>query len=275
MYRIGFVDPGEDRHHINEELAVATCGQMKLLAQDEKNHAVNRPNGFPDYQLIYVHKGKGTFLLDGEMQVLSAGHAVLYRPDQPQHYFYHSSDGTETYWIHFGGSRAAELLERLGLNRSVMVFYTAAPYIKIMDRMIRVASSANPRRSLICSGLLVTLLCEAAEASSDNAAENRFIAAACEMIKENYNCKLTNEQLAERCGFSVSRFEHLFRETYGCAPQQYKRNEQILVAKELLLNTESTVAEIAETVGFEDPLYFSRIFKSQTGETPSAFRLKV
>lgn len=272
MYDIGFVDPSEDRHNIKGELGVATCGHMKLQAGSCRICKTVREKGFPDYQLIYIHRGQGTYLLDGRSRILPAGSAVLYRPGQPQIYSYRAADLAETYWIHFGGSRAAEVLQELGLTETVLTFRAPDHFISIMNRMIREAGGANPFCAPVCCGLLITLLCEAARISGKNYTENASIATACEMIRVNYNRKITNEQLAAGCGLSLSRFEHLFKEIHGCAPQQYKQREQILVAKELLLNTDRSIAEIADVVGFSDPLYFSRIFKQRTGFSPSAFR---
>ena len=71
---------------------------------------------------------------------------------------------------------------------------------------------------------------------------------------------------------SISCFYQEFRSYAGMSPTKYRNSIRINVAKSDLLNTNMTVKEIAEKVGFDDAFYFSRIFRSITGTSPKAFR---
>lgn len=66
-----------------------------------------------------------------------------------------------------------------------------------------------------------------------------------------------------------------FKKKYGVTPHKYLLNKKISVAKNRLSNTNSSVREIAQQLGFENEHYFSKIFKQKTGFTPSAYRASI
>ena len=83
------------------------------------------------------------------------------------------------------------------------------------------------------------------------------------------------KDLAAMNNLSVSRFSHLFTQTYGMSPHSYRLKIKIERAKYLLTENDRPVKEVAEMLGFEDALYFSRMFKKYTGVSPQAFRNKI
>ena len=84
-----------------------------------------------------------------------------------------------------------------------------------------------------------------------------------------------NEKIAryaELCGISESSFYLCFKRWAGCSPIEYRNEIRINAAKSLLLNSTLTIHEIAAKSGFDDPYYFSRLFKKKTGAAPRDFR---
>ena len=71
---------------------------------------------------------------------------------------------------------------------------------------------------------------------------------------------------------SVSWFIRNFKEYTELTPTQYLLSLRISNAQTLLESTNYNVTEIADIVGYDNPLYFSRIFKKQSGMSPSEFR---
>lgn len=82
---------------------------------------------------------------------------------------------------------------------------------------------------------------------------------------------LSLEDVAEVVGLSYSYFSRLFAEETGTTFHVYLTKIRLANAKELLLTTSLTVAEIAAQVGYEDPSHFIRVFKRCTGMTPRRF----
>lgn len=88
----------------------------------------------------------------------------------------------------------------------------------------------------------------------------------------NYNKQFTIEYLAEKAGYSKSRFAHLFKEITNMTPLSYRNDVRLTNACELLTGTNHSIGNIALSCGFEDPLYFCRIFKKKYGISPSEYR---
>lgn len=83
------------------------------------------------------------------------------------------------------------------------------------------------------------------------------------------------QNLAERFGFNPSYLGQLFRKHTHLSLNQYIIQKRISVAANLIRNDASlTVKDIAMAVGYDDPLYFSRIFKRHTGFAPTELRRK-
>ena len=91
-------------------------------------------------------------------------------------------------------------------------------------------------------------------------------------IHQNYEKEISVPFLAELAHLSPSRFRALFREATGLSPLDYLLVLRLNHARQLMLQTGSSIGEVARAVGYEDQLYFSRIFKKRTGLSPSAYR---
>lgn len=89
-------------------------------------------------------------------------------------------------------------------------------------------------------------------------------------IDNNYNQKITAEDLSRRYGYTTSYINRMFKKECGTSPLQYMTTLRIEHAKELL-RQHVDIKKIATTVGYEDARYFSRVFKQETGMTPSAW----
>lgn len=77
---------------------------------------------------------------------------------------------------------------------------------------------------------------------------------------------------AQLTGISRRRFNDLFKAQYGTTPNRYLTALKIDTAKKLIVRNDQPVKRIAEMSGFEDIYYFSKVFKEQTGLTPTQFR---
>jgi AraC family transcriptional regulator len=83
---------------------------------------------------------------------------------------------------------------------------------------------------------------------------------------------LTLETIAGVAWLSPHHFLRLYKQAFGITPHQYLTQRRIEQAQRLLLQTEMSVTAIGLAVGIESPSAFSRLFRSQTGVSPGAFR---
>ena len=91
-------------------------------------------------------------------------------------------------------------------------------------------------------------------------------------ILEDLTKPLDVGELAHMYKMSEAHFIRSFKKARGTTPANYRIQCRITQAKNLLSNTELSVAAIAEQCGISDALYFSRLFKKYTGMNPTEFR---
>jgi transcriptional regulator GlxA family with amidase domain len=77
---------------------------------------------------------------------------------------------------------------------------------------------------------------------------------------------------ADSCNISIYQFIRKFQKSMQTSPARYIEKLRIDKSKELLSDTDLTVGEISNVVGFNDPFYFSKVFKKNTGHSPVDFR---
>lgn len=111
--------------------------------------------------------------------------------------------------------------------------------------------------------------------NSDVSIEYDAVERAVQYIRANYESSIGLDELAAIACVSKCHLVHRFKAKLGISPLRYIREVRVDSAKRLLATTDIPVREIAERVGFRNPLYFSRIFKHVTGLSPTAFRLSV
>jgi len=90
-----------------------------------------------------------------------------------------------------------------------------------------------------------------------------------------FDCNLKAEHLHTLCGVSDTYFRQIFISEFGVTPKQYITLKRLMQAKNILENGDyKYIYEVAETVGYTDALYFSRIYKKQYGYAPSAKEMR-
>ena len=91
-------------------------------------------------------------------------------------------------------------------------------------------------------------------------------------FNEAFSQEISIEEYAKNQHMSVCWFIRCFKRYMGMTPLQYITSIRSNNAKDLLKNTDFTIQEIGSLVGYENPLYLSRIFRKQTGRSPSCYR---
>lgn len=94
-----------------------------------------------------------------------------------------------------------------------------------------------------------------------------------EYIDFNYSHIISLEDLSRLAGVNKTTLISIFKEIYGTTPIRYINNLRLRKAKALLENSDLSISEIAELVGFQSIHYFSRFFKAKENCTPMEFRM--
>lgn len=87
--------------------------------------------------------------------------------------------------------------------------------------------------------------------------------------KHIFDCSLKTGKLHTLCGVSDAYFRRIFVKEFGISPNQYITEKRLSQAQSLIDNGDfATISDLAHSIGYSDPLYFSRIFKKRYGISP-------
>lgn len=264
----------------SKPLIVTSCGTYRLYTRPKL--PTWRPRGRKDFQLLYIAAGKAHFHFGDEEKIVTAGHMVLYRPKEPQKYEYYGEDQTEVYWVHFTGGNVTNLLRSYGLTEDKKVFYCGSglEYQNIFRTMIyelQTCKDSYPEMLEMYLRQIFIMLQRYFKSSSktDNSRVVEEIDQATEYFNAHYNEDISIEEYAENNHVSISWFIRNFKQYTGSTPMQYILSKRIYNAEILLQNPAYNVTEISQIVGYDNPLYFSRIFKKVKGLSPSEYRKNI
>lgn len=151
-------------------------------------------------------------------------------------------------------------------------------FLLLAEECAREGSSFGFYEENLLRSFLYSLIRDAANWQSDTRdserrrASTRLLIPAMRYIDLNYQQPISLENLASCCALSLSRFSHLFREITGMTAVGYINSFRVSKACVLLGATEMSVAEAAFNTGFQDPAYFSRVFRRVCGCSPAEYR---
>ena len=261
----------------SKPLIVGSCGTYRL--QTVKKLPTWRPRGRLDYQLLYVVSGKAHFYFDDAERIVTAGHMVLFQPRQEQHYEYFGTDKAEVYWVHFTGSNVKNILRRYDIPLDTPVLYSGASaiYAYLFKEMINELQTCRTGyEELLAMYLRQILILVQRTRQEHRTSINTHIQEEMEYARryfnEHYNEQISIEDYAQSRNMSVSWFQRSFKQIVNYSPMQYILTIRMNNAASLLESTDYSMAEISTIVGYDNPLYFSRLFKKQKGVSPSEYR---
>jgi AraC family transcriptional regulator of arabinose operon len=262
----------------NIPIEINSCGTYRLNTDNEMETC--RPDGRIDYQLIYIASGKGYFYFHNSMRptVLEAGNIVLYHPNEFQKYEYKGKDQAHIYWIHFTGSRIDELFFQYRLNPTDHIFpsgtksFYAQSFEQIILELQMRKSFYQESAAVLFSHIIMMLGRYQQDLSNNNWIPSNDLEEITAYFHEHYRENINIENFIEARGYSVSSFFRKFKQYTGMAPLQYLLQIRLSNAMKLLETTNFPINEIAALVGYDNALYFSRLFHKHIGISPKEYR---
>jgi AraC family transcriptional regulator of arabinose operon len=273
LYRV----PDEDDKgyiDLNSYLLVNSVGFYEFEAFYRMSH---RKEGRKDFYLAYNYFGPMTVRSRGHDYTLQPGSVFLYRPHEEQYYGHYEEQKFLCYWVHFTGRGVDELL----LNASL--FEDRIFYIGIHKEMAHLFEDImNELRDKkagfeLASASLLAYLCSMISRlihQSSDIHTNKSRAELYESIKyihDHYAQEIYVKQLADIAHLSPDRYTTLFKIITDTTPLQYLNKFRLQKACDLMKHTHLNIQQISSLVGFEDQLYFSRMFKKAYHMTPSEY----
>ena len=237
------------------------------------------------YYLLNVYQGRGYICnSQGETEAVGPGSIVLFKPGERQCLWADNDDPFSYYGTCFCGRVIDYYLQGspvcqathhpMHLDRRLVTMMDSFLNLMLLER--------GSHNDLLVVSKFFSILARVnviISLSAEQALEKRPAETTLELVEQymriNYNKPISNEVLAEVARYSITWLEQNFKAKYGLTPMQYLTQIRIKKAQQLLCMSEGetlNIAEIGFAVGYNDPLYFSKVFKKATNLSPKDYR---
>lgn len=254
----------------NTGLSVYTTGYEKCAAGHQWGPGVR------DHYLVhYIASGAGSYTCRGKEYCLKEGDLFLVFPSQVVHYRADEQHPWEYYWVGFNGTDAHRLISMAGFTPDEPVLH--AEDSAIPEALMRIYHSRGntPDADVEMAGFLHLFLAQLIRrrgAIRPLSGAQGYLVQALRYIQHNYAAPIGVDDIARFVGISRSQLYRAFQREFQQSPHEYLQKYRISEACTLLRGGGLTIAEVAGSVGFNDPLYFSRVFRQLKHCTPTAYQ---
>jgi AraC-like DNA-binding protein len=237
-----------------------------------------------DHFLIhYIHNGKGKYCIGEKEYKLQKGQGFLICPDIVTFYQADYEDPWSYSWVGFHGLKAEEYLKSAGLTMDRPIFACDGDdCISSYFAQMMAAKSLQKGREIHLLGLLYLFLSQLIEQNGKDRlctyTGNRkevYIKKAIDYVEMNYSRKISIAELAHHIGLDRSYLGSVFKEQLDTSLQDFLINYRIDKACELMKNVNLSIGDISRSVGYDDPLQFSKLFKRTRSISPREYRKKL
>ncbi|MCI8415998.1 MAG: AraC family transcriptional regulator [Lachnospiraceae bacterium] len=233
--------------------------------------------GIRDHFLIHhVISGTGYYQTGQASYTLQAGDSFLIYPNTESTYFADQQDPWEYAWVGFTGSDAPSILQSAGFSREHPFRRDNAHSSAIARQLLQIyeVRGSSFAHSVEMTGRLYTALAlfmKTAPSQPRKDTCQTYAQKGIEYILANYSYPITIEDVASYVGISRSHLFRCFQAAVGKSPKDYLTELRIRQACILLKQSDLSVTAIANSVGFDSSLYFSKAFHRAKGMSPSSY----
>jgi AraC-like DNA-binding protein len=230
------------------------------------------------YLLHHIIRGRGRYRMEGKEYHLKTGDTFLLFPQIESSYQADREEPWEYAWVGFAGNDAYSMIVNTDFSRENPVINQSEISEELFNKLRAVyeANGNTFQDAVSMTGALYSLMGflmkhSRREKKSANLQAD-YVERARQYIEEQYSYPITVEDVAGYTGISRSYLFRLFQGAMNQSPKEYLLKYRIGQACQLLNQTDLPVGSIAHSVGFEDNLYFSKVFKKYKSCTPSEYR---
>lgn len=264
--------------HINEsvfnEIWPIDVGYQELSLPVDQAKSIK--NNYPYFLMHYVASGKCYVTIDGKTSTFSKGDIFIIFPHCDVEYKGDDKVGWEYYWINFNGTKAINLLKKVGITKNK---YYQSIKNEVAKKYFKHALECKDKpRSMSFSVLsdilsIFALLADYNNDLSTSKSDDFFITEyIINYVQENlYSHTLTAGGVSKHFHLNPKYFSTLFKKKFNVSFKEYVNYERIKKASELFETTNHSVKYVAESVGFNDCLYFSKVFKRYRLMAPTEY----
>jgi AraC-like DNA-binding protein len=229
-------------------------------------------------ELFYIIGGKGQFLIEDQLYPVNANNLVVINPNvthtevslnaQPLEYIVLGIDGVEL-----------QTSDTSNGKFSILDQFESVEISGCLRNILREMELKSTGYEDVCQAYMEILIIRlmrntalAVPAEPQTASRNRQCAAIRRYIDLHFKEALTLEQLAEEGHMNKYYLSHAFKREYGISPINYMISRRIEESKYLLAETDLSMSQIAQLLGFSSLSYFSQVFRRTQFLSPMEYR---
>lgn len=237
------------------------------------------------FVLIYCVDGDGWFSIEKTRTKISENQAFILPKGKAHAYGCNHKHTWTIYWIHFDGTMAPYLANEL--DKPLLISPVSESRInerlKLFEEIFQTLKNGYSKQNLEFSSTALFYFLGSikylntfrhATISIKVPDEKDVIENTIHFMRENIHKKLSVKNISDYVGMSASHFSATFQSKTGYPPLSYLTHLKIQQACHYLDFTEMKINQLCAKVGYEDPLYFSRIFTKTMGMSPASYRKK-
>jgi AraC-like DNA-binding protein len=228
--------------------------------------------------LIYCQSGSGILDYKNKKREVSAGDLVILTPNQDFTYQVNNNKAHAVFWINFQGTLALDFAQRLlmkmddGLAHVSVLSNILSDFNHLLALGRRGYTATNVIHAVHILQQALSFLALQLRLSAFNNSSAFDIDAVERLMRDNLHQELSLDTLAHYSKLSKFHFSKKFKELTDTSPIQHFINMKIQRACFDLDKTQHTIKQIGEGLGYNDPYYFSRLFKKSVGMSPKQYR---
>ena len=253
------------------DLMVTMSGHEKCAPGHSYGPAVRS-----SYLFHYVHSGKGIFEAKGKTWEVGPGDIFLMEPGERIFYKADEEDPWEYSWLGLQGVKAEDYLKRTSLLEIPVVHVSEQSKIPGIVRIVSdIKRGLNSDLALNATAyaFLYELSEEFPHAISRQPIEAEgYVEMILSYIEQNFEQPITIQEIADQFALDRSYVYRIFKKRMNMSVKEYILSLRLASACSLLIHTDLPISDIARSVGYDDVLYFSRLFHRKKGCSPSQYR---
>jgi len=261
-------------NNLIDELRIIAVGHERCPAVK----SVEGPMIKNRYIVHFCVKGKGFYTLSGKLYEISAGDIFFIPVNNVISYYPDKNDPWEYFWFEYSGQVAGKLSARASLTDKTPVYTVKSPHT-IEGIFSSMLSELNDKTDdlLVASHIykfFSTIIAEREpKAASVKSAKEAQLKKIYDYVHANYSdTDLCLTEIAKHVNMNPSYLSRFFKETTNVPLSKYIIELRIQKAAALLKRKDLSVKSIAISVGYSDPLYFTREFRRVFHNTPTSYR---
>lgn len=235
-----------------------------------------QPQPFKDFDVWIVFSGRGQLTANGTQYEVSAGSSLIFQPGDIIRCSHDPDNPLVVFSCHFHcGETGKEMRYRKDLIRTnVVESDLLQSCAKLAAKVFDDGSTGREFSTALVAQMVAQINYLFGHDPSPK--PNQFKLADLTLdIRSRPGDSWSVAKMAAKCGFSEPHFNRVFRKAYDCSPTQYVIRHRILRAIALLRDSDMTLQQIADSLGYQDIFFFHRQFRRVAKTTPRSIRLGV